>query len=168
MQSTFQTLFGRTWCVLGDHYHQRNTIQRSNSGAIFVAPDDGLCDKASTCSFVKQAAGYLFFYIFFKPLLCNYIWWRNDDAQELVSSRTFLRRIFFRLISVCFLGRGSLSCSYRVVGHALAGEIAHASVVLGIFVPRASEHAAAVLFTALCAGPRAPRATVCIQTPPET
>lgn len=42
--------------------------------------------------------------------------------------------------------------AYGIVGHALAGEIAHASVILGVFVPRASEHAAAILFATLCAG----------------
>ena len=50
---------------------------------------------------------------------------------------------------------------YRNVGHALAGEVAHTAVVLGVLVPRASEQAAAVLFTALHARARPSWATVC-------
>lgn len=111
----------------------------------------------------------LFFFIFKKTaalqLFLMQKWWcLGISQQHNLSEEDFLIDFFF----VCFLWWASLSSSYWVVGHALAGEIADASVVLGVFVPRASEHAAAVLFTALCAGSRASRAAVCIQTPPQT
>lgn len=82
-QLNFLKFFRRTQWILGVHfnYRQSKTIKRSNFYTVIVALDETFWQSlrkrrsVTTCSFVKKAA--VFCFVFFKPLPCNYFWWRN-------------------------------------------------------------------------------------------